>query len=150
MTPEELVVERLLDISAVTALVGTRVRLLKLRQRETMPAVRVQMISEMTEYHLRGGSVKGRARIQVDVYAAEASGGDANAAALAVAAAIHGDGNGENASGLSGWIGNAGGSPPTMRIAGVFFLDRAVGYDAEELREVRVRQDYMVHWRRIT
>ncbi len=146
MTPEQAVLERILDIGAVTAIVGTRVRMLKLRQAETLPAIRVQRISRLSDYHMRGENNLQRARVQVDVYAAEASGGDPYASALDLAALVHGDGNGPNASGLSGWIGVTSGSP-VMQIVGVFLVDDSVGYEAEELREVRVRQDYMVHWK---
>lgn len=143
MTPEQAVCDRILSLSAVTALVGTRVYQLKLPQKGTLPAVRVQLISEPTSYHLRGGSGMYRSRVQVDAYAAEASGGDPYASATDVAAAIHGDDAG---SGLSGWTEDVGGSPPSMRVHTVQRVDRRVSYDAEERREVRCQQDYMVHW----
>lgn len=146
MTPEQAVLERILAIAAVTALVSTRVYMLKVRQGSAMPAIRVQRISGVNDYHQRGEIGLKRSRVQVDVYAGEASGGDPYASALNLAALVHGDGNGVNASGLSGWIGTTSGSP-SIRILGVFLVDQAVGYEADEIREVRVRQDYMVHWK---
>jgi hypothetical protein len=53
----------LLSLSAVTALVSSRVYLDKLPQSPTCPCVRVQQISEQ-DYHLRGGSNMKRARIR--------------------------------------------------------------------------------------
>lgn len=146
MTPEQGVFELLGTLAPVTALVGTRIRQLRLRQGDTLPAVRVQVISEPTEYHLRGGVGLYRSRVQVDAYAMEASGSDPYASATAVAEAIHGDDAG---SGLSGWTGELGGSPPALKIHTIQRVDRAVEYDAEELRQVRCRQDYMVHWSRM-
>lgn len=143
MTPEQAVVQRLLELPAVVALVASRVYQLKLPQSPTLPAIRVQLISEPTSYHLRGGSGMYRSRIQIDAYAAERSGADPYGAAVDVADAIHGDDAG---AGLSAWQGNTGSSPPSLRIHACMRVDRQVGYDAEELREVRVRQDYLVHW----
>ena len=64
--------------------------------------------------------------------------------ATAVADAINGDGSG---TGLVGWTGTDGGSPVSIEVAAVLRVDRAVGYEAEELRLVRVRQDFIVWWR---
>lgn len=148
MSPESAICERLLSLSAVTALVGTRVRQSILRQSEILPAVRVQQIGETTSYHGRGGSGQYQSRIQVDVYAHASSGVDPYAQAMTVAEAIQGDDAG---SGLSAWQGTAGGSPPLLQIDAVFRRDRRdPGFESEELRQVRCQQDYMVHWRRLT
>lgn len=146
MTVEEVVRERLLDLPDVTALVGTRIYQQRLPQGGTLPAVRVQIISEPTDYHLRGGSGMYRARVQVDVFA-HASADDPYADVTEIAAAIHGDDAG---SGLSGWHGQAGGSPPAMRVHVARRVDRMVRFESEELQQVRCRQDYMVDWTRIT
>lgn len=143
MSPEEAVVARLGDIAAVNALVGTRIYQLKLPQKPTLPAIRVQEISEVRSYHLRGGSSRGRTRVQVDVYANETAGNDPYGDAIALAAAVHGD---EAGSGLSGWVGDVDGSPASMRVTGILRDSRTVEYEAEELRLVRVRQDYLVHF----
>jgi hypothetical protein len=146
VTPEQAILERILSLSAVTALVGQRVFMLKLRQGETLPAVRVQLVDEGMAQHLRGGSGIFQSRIQVDVYATEFTAGDPYAAATEIALAIHGDDAG---SGLSGWMGLSGGSPPEIRVCAVSRKLRLVGYEAEERREVRVQQDYIVDWKRV-
>lgn len=146
MTPEQAILERLLDLSAVTALVSKRVSMLRLPQNAPLPAVRVQLISEPTSYHMRGGSGMYRSRVQVDAYAAEHSGEDPYDGATALGNAIHGDDAG---SGLSGWQGLAGGSPPAILVHAVMRVDRDVSYEAGEFRQVRCRQDYMVHWSRV-
>jgi hypothetical protein len=148
VTVEEAVVERLLALSSVTALVSTRVYQLRLPQRPTLPAVRVQQISESEPYHLRGAVNLYRTRIQVDAYAAEASGSDPYASANAVASAIQGDWlAGSPPNGLSGWQGMAGGSPSTLQVVFSERIDRRPMFAADELRLVRVRQDYMVTWK---
>lgn len=141
MTPEQAVAERLLDIAGVTAIVGERVYVDKLPQGGTFPAVLVQLVSEPTDYHLRGG-LRDRARVQVDAYASEATGVDAYAQVMSLADAIHGDDAG---SGLSGWVGEIG--SPALRITGILRVDRSRGYEPDELRLLRQRQDYMVHFR---
>lgn len=141
MTPEEAVAARLLDIGAVTALVGARVYLDKLPQAGTYPAVLVQLISEPTDYHLRGG-LRDRARVQVDAYVAEANGADSYTQVMALADAINGDDAG---SGLSGWTGELG--SPALRITGILRVDRSRSYEPDELRLLRQRQDFLVHFR---
>jgi len=110
VTPEQAILERILALSAVTALVSDRVFMLKLRQGETLPAVRVQLIDEGESQHLRGGAGIFQSRIQVDVYAAEDTGGDPYASASEIALAIQGDDAG---SGLSGWRGFSGSAGST-------------------------------------
>ena len=145
MTPEVAIRDRILGLSAVSALVSTRVFLLKVPQHVREAAVRVQLISEPTEYHARGGVGMYQSRVQVDAYAAESAGGDPYADVTGLADAIHGDDAG---SGLSGWAGEAGGSPPVLRIHTIQRVDRETSYEPDELRQVRCRQDYMVHWSR--
>lgn len=141
MSPEQAVLERILTISAVTALVSTRVYLAKMPQKPTLPAVLVQLVHEPTQYHLRGG-LRDRARVQVDAYAYEASGVDAYGQALALADAIHGDDAG---SGLSGWAGEIG--SPAMTIHAIERIQRVPEYEPDELRLHRQRQDYWVFFR---
>lgn len=145
MTIEQAVYERLSDIAPLTALVSTRIYQLKLPQRPTLPAVRVQKVSGMSGQHLRGPDGLFRARVQVDAYEEET--GSWYADVTAIASAIRGDGLGSNATGLWGWIGYSGGSPPQLSIRNVVLVhDGAPEYEAGELRLVRIRQDYMVHW----
>ena len=146
MTIEQAIVERLKDQASVTALVGTRIYQLVLPQRPTLPAVRVQVIDEDDPQHLRGPVGKQQSRIQVDAYGAEAAG---YVAVAAIAAAIHGDGLGGSATGLSGFVGDVGGSPAEIHIAAVQRLTRSPMYEAGELRLVRIRQDYRVTWAEI-
>lgn len=150
MRIEEAVIERLLGLAAVTALVGTRVYQLQLRQGATLPAIRVQQISEDEPLHLRGIVNAYRTRVQVDAYAAESSGANPYDVANAIADAIAGDwSTGSPPNGLSGWQGTAGGSPPTVKVRFAERVNRQVMYEGDELRQVRVTQDYMLHWQTI-
>lgn len=141
MSPEEAVAERLLDIGAVTVIVGARVYMDKLPQGGTYPAVIVQLVHEPSEYHLRGG-LRDRARVQVDAYVQEANGVDAYAQVMDLADAINGDDAG---SGLSGWRGEVG--SPALTVTGIRRIIRVRHYEAEELRLLRQRQDFWVHFR---
>lgn len=150
MTIEEAVCARLLAISPVTALVGSRVYLQLLPQNGILPAIRVQQISEATESHHRGVNNLRRTRVQVDVFAAVSSGVDPYSTAMAIAEAIDGDWlTGNPPSGLSGWQGTAGGSPPTIAVQFVDRVERRPMFEADELKQVRIRQDYMIQWSRV-
>jgi hypothetical protein len=140
VSPEEAVCERLLEIGDVTALVDTRVYLDKIPQQAEYPLVLVQLVHEPTAYHLRGG-MRDRARVQVDAYVKDV--GDAGASVIELADAIHGNDAG---SGLSGWVGLTSGSP-SMRISGILRIERDRGYEPDELRILRQRQDYWVFFR---
>lgn len=143
MSPEVAVAERILELG-ISAL-ASRVYQLRLPQAPTLPAVRVQAISEVDDPHLRGGVGLCRTRVQVDVFDTESSGADPYERAQEIDEAIHGGGDG---SGLSGWQGDTGGSP-ALSIAAVFCVDRSTDYEAGVLRMVRVRRDYQVFWKRI-
>lgn len=142
MTVEEVVCARILQLGAVTALVSTRIYLDKLPQAPTYPAVRVQLVDDLTSQHLRGPNGLCRARVQVDAYAHEDSGVDPYAQVAALAAALHGDGLGPSASGLEGWIGELG-SPPFQIVECARAL-RLRTYDADELKILTMSQDYLV------
>lgn len=144
MTVEEAVRTRIAACAAVVALVGSRIYMDKLPQSPTYPCVRVQLISDPAGQHLRGPDRMGRARVQVDCYASEASGVDPYARATAVSEAVEGDGLGDGASGLSGWIGSIG--SPAFRILDALPTDRKRFYDPEELRLVTMSQDYIVFY----
>lgn len=144
MTPEEAVTSRLMAMTAVTALVGTRVYMLVLPQHPTLPAVRVQRIDGLRGQHLRGPDGVTRTRVQVDAYA-DAGGADGYGSVTALAAAILGNGLGSSASGLWGWIGTIG--SPGLRVLNVEVEDDGgVEYEGDELGLVRYRQDFMLHW----
>jgi hypothetical protein len=145
VTPEVIVATRVAAIGAVTAIVGQRVYMLKLPQRPTLPAVRVQRIDDVRDQHLRGPVNVNVARVQVDVFVADA-GSDAYDTASDLMDAIKGDGLGPNASGLWGWIGSFG-SPDDVRVLNAELAGDSVDYEGDELRLLRMRQDFLLHWR---
>lgn len=143
MTIEEAIRMRLLTVAG--SIVGNRVYLDKLPQGVTYPAVRVTLIDDLVDYHLRGPVGSKQARVQVDAYAAEASGLDVYDQVTGIADAIEGDGLGPGASGLSGWIG-AVGSPPVL-VDQVLRVSRTRWYDPQELRVLTMSQDFIVWYR---
>lgn len=153
MTIEVALIERLESIGDVVAMVGTRIWQNKLPQEPQLPAIRVQLIDEIPAYHTRGMTDLMPSRIQVDAFAAERSGQSSYAEVTRLAAAIDGawDQGGSPAPpvGLSGWRGEAGGSPPSIFVSFVRRLDRDATYEAGALRLYRVRMDYRVWWKPI-
>ena len=147
MTVEEAIRTRIETLAPVIALVGDRVYLDKAPQGTEYPVIVVQLIDDPASYHLRGPHGLRRARVQVDAYATETSenGNDAYLEASALAEAIHGDGLGPNATGIAGWFGTIDGSPD-LTIQGCFCIDRTRGYEAEDMREIRIRQDFYVNF----
>ena len=133
MTVEEAVLDQLLATSAVTALVGTRIYQLVLPEHPTLPAIRVQLVDEPENYHLRGNDRLTFARVQVDSYARKVSGGDPYLSAVTIADAVNA------ALTVYGW---SVGSPP--RVANAFRILRRSMFESEELQLVRVWQDYHV------
>lgn len=143
MTPELAVATRLLACTAVTTLVGARVYMLRLPQKGTFPAVRVARISGVFDQQLRGPDDLAMARVQVDAYDVERPSADAYATVSALADAIRGDGLGPSASGLWGWTGVVDG----LRILNVRVDDSGADYEGDELRLIRIRQDFLVAWK---
>lgn len=138
MTVEEAVRQRILNLNTSAA---SRVYMLKLPQKlATWPAVRVQLIDDPEDYHLRGGAGLKRARVQVDCYSPESSGGDPYATVTTLADEVDGDDAG---SGLSGYTGMVEG----IELSSVQRIDRRPDYEAGELRLVRMFLDYRVHYR---
>lgn len=147
MTPGELVIDRLLQIAAVTALVGSganaRIRHLRLFQSEaTFPIVLVRRVDEVERMHLRGASGMRTARVQVEAIALEGNGTDYYAEASALDDAIHGAGDG---TGLCGYTGTLGGSPG-VRVQAIWPAPEGAReeFDAEELRQFKIGRDYFV------
>jgi hypothetical protein len=134
VTPEEAVLDRLLAVSGVIALVSTRIYQLKLPQHPAFPAIRVQLVDEPENYHLRGNDALTFARVQVDCFDRATSGGDPYLGAVTVAAAVN------DALTVEGW---GVGSPP-RNASGVFRILRRAMFESEELQIVRVWQDYRV------
>lgn len=145
MTAAELTRLRLLDVSAVTALVSTRIYTLLVKAGSVMPCVRVQTISGSEDMHLRGSYGLRRARVQVDAIASvKTTGVDALASARTVSEAAHGDGAG---SGLCGWTGTVNGSPGVDILAILPLSDAVERYTPDEQEYVTVSRDYAVHYR---
>lgn len=136
MNVERMVADRIAADSAVQALVSTRVYQLKLPQRPTLPAIRVQLIDEPETYHLRGEDSVTRARVQVDAYVWEVGVTDPYASVEAVADAAR--------DALVGEPFTTGG-----RTGSAFRETRSVIYEGEELRLIRVTQDFTV-WSKAT
>lgn len=136
--PDWIVRVRLAAISAVTALVSTRIYGLKVRQGSDRPYVRVQRISRSEPFHARGPIGIKEARVQVDCVA------NTKLVAEQLIDAVHGDGLGDTASGLSGWKGEIG--SPAVVVRGIFPLDDAEDFTSEELEIFRMRRDYRVVW----
>lgn len=133
MTAAEVVRTRLLALSAVTAIVGQRVRTLILAQNETLPAIRVQRISESEPMHLRGSSGLQRARVQVDSYASTF------AAARSLDAAVHGDGAGSGLCAFTGVVGSA-------NVRSIVPMNVQDLYEKDEREFYRVSRDYEVQF----
>lgn len=135
---EILVADRIATWPAFVTLAGGRVWQLKLPQKPVLPAARVQLIDGPGSHHLRGTNALQRSQVQTDVYAHEAGGAgvdgytQADLVAHAVDAALDG----------KRW---AAGSPP-VRVTGAFRIGRRVLYEADELRLVRILQEYVVWW----
>lgn len=142
MTPVVAVITRLRAMTPLTDLVGSRIVNQHYEQKPELPAVLVFEVDAIEgEQHLNGpGASFSVARIQTECRALRKPVADA------VADAVHGDGLGEDASGLYGWIGSLGGSP-SFQIVNVKHGGRRSGYDAEALRQYWVQNDYLVIYR---
>lgn len=142
MTPVVAAITVMRDSAPLTTLVDTRVYNGILGQKPTLPCVLAWTISHVSRQLLRGPDGISRARIQTESRAVTKPAVDA------VAAAVHGDGLGEQASGLFGFIGAVGGSP-SFQIVNVEDAGLREGYDADELRQFWVQRDYMLIFRGI-
>lgn len=135
VTAAELVRTRLLALSAVTALVGQRVRTMVLAENETYPAIRVQRVSEVEPMHMRGSVGALRSRVQVDTYATT------YASARSIDAAVHGDGSGSGLGGFSGDIGST-------HVDLIRSMNAVDGYEGDQPdRLVRIMREYEVQYR---
>ena len=130
MTPEGAVRAQLLATAAVTALVSTRVYLDTAPQGIATSYLLVRAIDEPRDYHLRGEVVLSRARITVEagVFESTTTRPDLDALSVAAHAAI---------SGRRFTQGD-------RSVTGVFCVDRRPVYDPDELRLMRMIQDYYV------
>lgn len=132
--------QRILDLSTTA---GSRVYTMKLPQQlATWPAVRVQLVDDPMAYHLRGG-LPSKARVQVDCYAPETSGGDPYATVTTLAGQVNGDDAG---SGLSAWTGVV----EDVRVDLAERIDRRPFYEGGEHRLMRMQFDFWVSYRQLT
>lgn len=145
MTPGDVVRARILAISAVTALVGSRVYMTTFPQKPTWPAVRVTDVGQVEELHLRGTVGVIRGRVQVDVVSGERSGVSARGEARDIMALIHGDFSGGSASGLNGFSGFIG--SPAIEVDVIEPSDYRERYEAEEIKAYLVSRDYFAQVR---
>jgi hypothetical protein len=129
--------DRILSLVNVTTLVGSRVYTHLLPQRVTLPAVRLQRISETEAMQQRGVGGIVRARVQVDSVSRTRD------QAIAIDEALFGDGAG---SGMAGWRGDIG-SPP-FHVNGIYPAMVREVFDGEELAQFRVMRDYWVFFGR--
>jgi hypothetical protein len=137
MDVAQVVKVRLLDVAAVTAVVNARIWTgSRLPNSPTLPAIRVERVSEITSSHLRGGSGLYQARVQVDSVA------NKRADAVALDERIQGDHAG---SALLYWRGDVG--SPAVQVVLVQPLNVLEGYDPDELSRYKVMRDVEVHWR---
>lgn len=141
MTVEEAILARVSDDVDVAARVGTRVHQLKLPETPTLPAVRVQLIDDPETKHLRGPDGTKAARVQLDAYEDE-NAIDPYGSVTEIAAYI-------NAS-LVVEPFVISGSPTEVRVHCCERKNRRVLYEADELRLIRVFQDYIVWYREVT
>lgn len=73
--PIEVAVRTILAADpAVAALVGTRIFQLIIPQGSALPALRLQLVDEPADNHLRGANAAKRARVQIDCFGNESAG----------------------------------------------------------------------------
>lgn len=144
MTVEEAVIARLYADLPVKALVNNRIYQLILPQDPTLPAIRVQLIDEPEHYHLRGVQNVYRARVQTDAFGSSTVTG-AYGLVVDLADAVNDAMRAEPP-----YEELDVGSPVTgVSILGTMRDSRRVMYEAEEIRAIRVLQDFMVIYRMV-
>lgn len=138
MNCPEAICERILSLSAVTALINARAWTNHYPPRPTMPAVLVQQIGGVIRPHLRGTDRLRTTRIQVDVIAPTIK------EARDVDAAILGDYSGGSATGLEGFAGTVG----SVTIASCFPMgDPREEYESEaSMKQARTIREYRVSY----
>lgn len=145
MTVEEALAARIAGLSAVTAIVGSRVYLDKTTQDPTYPLVLVYSAGDHRDQHMRGPEGTRYSRVSVEARAHEESGIDTYQV-TALFEAFDGDGRGPQATGIFGWIG-AIGSPALEIMNCAHRGSRDRYYDASDRRVLRMTQDYWVTYR---
>ena len=140
MTCAEAVRLYLLTVTPLTALVNTRIWTFRFPQSPTKPGVCVFQISDPRDAHLRGTDGLRFDRVQIDVIA------DSIAAARSVDQAVMGAYVNGAATGLMGAQAVVG-SPAVEIIQPGSSDNYHEEYDADELKQARVRRDYRVWFR---
>lgn len=142
----------MLGLSALTALVGTRIYPGILPQGEVRASVTLQNISKVQGQHLRGPDYPASTRLQIVAYVTETQSADEWNEVQQIGAAVHGDGLGEDASGLFGFTGSMGGSPAAFRVANIeLAMARGPYYEFDnEVRRACFHQDFIVRWTPVT
>jgi Protein of unknown function (DUF3168) len=136
MTVSTAVAQRLRDNGGVSAFVAGRVYQLKLPQQPTLPAVRVQLVSEPAIYHLRGVTNLYEALVQVDAFANEYD----------LLRPDPYDTVTQLADAIDACLSGARFTISPIQVQGSFRVNRAPLYDSEELRLARIMQEYRVFY----
>jgi hypothetical protein len=134
MSPTNVIRTRLLAVSAVTALVVSRVTVEVTPQSKDLPAIRVSLVSVKDHGHLRGTKATTEAVVQVDSLSTSLAG------ARALADAAYGDGAG---SGLAGFEGTVS----TATVQAILPDQERQDFVGDEVKTYRVSRDYTVWFR---
>lgn len=132
MTITNAVCRRLRDDAGVSAFVASRVYQLKLPQQPTLPAIRVQLVSEPAVYHLRGVTNAYQAVVQVDAFANEYD----------VLRPDPYDTVQQLSDAIESCLSGARWHEAPLTVVGAFRLSRQPLYDPDELRLARLMQEY--------
>lgn len=139
MTPiEQVVADYLETVTAITAVVGTRIYQLKLPQNATFPAIRVQLVSDDLDYHLRGELNLNSARLQVDAYGKEDPSPDPYRRVTDLADLIT-----AALSGIRFTLDN-------VRVVGAFHILRRALHEPGTQPLIRVHQDFRFRYQRVS
>lgn len=148
MTVEVAIRARLLTLSSVTTLVTPAAPAPQTPQifsamlpqdQKYWPAIVVKFTDENRGMHLRGPNGLIRSRVTVESLA------KLKDQASAVDAAVDGNGLGPGATGLLGWAGSIGTSPPFV-IKVVEPAGKRDDYIGEEVKVYRIMRDYFVEY----
>ena len=139
MTLLEALRDRLLTLTPVTDLTGSRIYTLKFPQSVTAPALRLQEIDRVSTMQLRGDVTLRRSRVQIDAIESETHGPDPYDTAHALAEAVKGSLASGTPSGLVGVKGDLSGVP----VAAILTDSERELFDSET-RMIRVELDLLV------
>lgn len=126
--------DKLLSMSAVTAIVVARIYSETVPQTPVFPLVLVERVDAVEGSHLRGGNTLMMTEVQVTSVALS------RAAAVALDAAVQGDGATTGLTNFSGTVGSPSVSVRWMKPSIV-----VEGYDPADRRQYRINRRYEVH-----